>query len=1829
MSFVIPVLAIMPKNAVHFSKELRIDNEGDFLYTIGRYLLYLSRNVICYAMRKKRKGEISMKKLSKIGLLILALALICAGIVVSVSGAESKDGLVSYVDETGTNMEGSFEEAWANAAPDSTIKLLGNCEMVEKVYLEGKNLTVDIGNHTLISTDVSAFELMEGTTLNVMGNGKIALDGMLATSTKENVTFSIEGTAGTKGIDIVHTGKANHRIVYTDYGTWSFKNLDVLSTVDGKGWNAFFEMRNVSSSTYNCDVDFTFDTVHMVHDAAYVSHPGQFIVNVAGTGHLSVLNSTFVTEHSAIKSGISNNLGEEVIFIKNSLISCVTHRTSITGQDDGNFSARNYAILGMDDKFKGSPKGIINIEDSFLESSYRTICFENETGDIENNIANLKNSTLKVTSLNGNDDSENISRAIVLNLEGNSTIINIKQSLAGKTGSKQPYAIASEGTRTNIHGLTTSKSWETGFVVVESVDEKNGKQNLVSSAESQVYKWVYDPIGNADAPYVLVKRTFEEVDGEKVETTMDGINRPDAYKFSGFETFRFKNIATTLYTEYLLYKDDKSTGTWEAYEPFGQSNGKGNPNSGDALNKSKNKMENYHWAQRGGSYYIAGTDQNKYMKYWVDPGTSTSGRVTLAGNSAPFWVIGEMVPSSENDYKFVRTKVKGEERKAVMIVDLDFGTDTGFYPDLNFKFASRYKLSDTKFDELAQIGTNWFEIRKGGTIKNNLGITGTGWEEGTVVPTPQLKPANEWNHLSVVFYSDPNYSGGLAYVYLNGELMGTQAFYTTGANDTVYLQGVRVDIPRDQFANGSLCIDNMSLRCYDDYQVEGEADGGAKSPEKYMIASAPGKYINSFAAVSGNTYRGADLETLQKKAEELGTVIRLQKDFNGTIKSNVDIYTNGYEMNLTDESYGANITYDENTGNSLYQFMKEYKDYELLYYWYFGEYQNAEQMKNLDYYLKTSVTIGQLPTYTGSAIPSVKDIEAFVQKIHSGWHSAGDDKVVENIVPITYSMIVANGGVPTAYDANDNPIYGNRQPIYMYPSYSYESPTAYIKNADGTIVDMSYGDLESSQLLKGLEPGETFVLCDDVQIDDSCVNNVYTADKAKYGGGFTYSSSSEMKVIEYTDEQIAAMQEASAKMALDLNGHTISIGHATKRGTLIYVASNVTFSVYSSQPGGKISSVQGQANSPGINGNRILGIHNNKDKDNDPSNSFNVYNAHLKVGTVEVDGEIIPGSNLTLYGCVLVEGQNGDNSCTIEVDGINAVRHNADSGGAFMVRNYSGTMKISNTAIIAPTSSSVVSAVYNTLSDAAKYLSPEMMVENCIIINNGEGIIDNSGSAPGANVITLKNVVTNGKIEFTNPSKGESNVVIDTGVVAKAINPNNRSRIVYASGVISGKYNQNMNMASLTDAGIFEVLIPAEINSTNVIDYEAKKVYIVEAGKEDLAPDVENASVLTLPMLPFGTGTTADLVKVTFMGLDGNPAKSEYFVKGGMPTAPEITDYELSDFTTLKFTGEFDKKIAPVNYTTVYNPKYEVVNNVTGLKSSVSFYTSFNINIYVPYEYKSYLKRATANGMELEIKDVVVDGVQYVMCSAPVTPDKFASKFKFSLGFDEASFDVVYKGTCEITTSVMDYAKAILSDTDGLYKDADKALVYAALNYANEAILYANSEENEAVSALVEEYKSYAAAEPEDKYTEAFEQTNLSAAFLKATVKLDSAPAIVFTLRRDFRGVVNFTINGETKTFNVNANNERTITLDGLSISAFTADIAITVEGHIGGSESAIINDGQYNLATFAKYHLENGTYGENDIPTDSQLASKKALAVIDAVYAYAAAAEAYVAEQN
>ena len=114
----------------------------------------------------------------------------------------------------------------------------------------------------------------------------------------------------------------------------------------------------------------------------------------------------------------------------------------------------------------------------------------------------------------------------------------------------------------------------------------------------------------------------------------------------------------------------------------------------------------------------------------------------------------------------------------------------------------------------------------------------------------------------------------------------------------------------------------------------------------------------------------------------------------------------------------------------------------------------------------------------------------------------------------------------------------------------------------------------------------------------------------------------------------------------------------------------------------------------------------------------------------------------------------------------------------------------------------------------------------------------------------------------------------------------------------------------------------------------------------------------------------------------------------------------------------------------------------------------------------------------------------------------------------------------------------------------------------------------------------------------------------------------MFTLRSGFVGTVTITYGDKTVTHTASSDKDRTIIINDISIADITSDITITAEGTIAEA-SANVTEGKYNLSTFAKYHYDNAQYAENEIPTDSQLASAKILSIIDAIYAYSAAANA------
>ena len=104
-----------------------------------------------------------MKKFSKIFCLILAVALICTGLIMVVNADESTYDLASAV--TGAEAEG-------------TVTLTGNAQIDSAITVD-KDLTLDLGGYTINSNAEVLFEVKGDVTFTITGTGAINVDGMV------------------------------------------------------------------------------------------------------------------------------------------------------------------------------------------------------------------------------------------------------------------------------------------------------------------------------------------------------------------------------------------------------------------------------------------------------------------------------------------------------------------------------------------------------------------------------------------------------------------------------------------------------------------------------------------------------------------------------------------------------------------------------------------------------------------------------------------------------------------------------------------------------------------------------------------------------------------------------------------------------------------------------------------------------------------------------------------------------------------------------------------------------------------------------------------------------------------------------------------------------------------------------------------------------------------------------------------------------------------------------------------------------------------------------------------------------------------------------------------------------------------------------------------------------------------------------------------------------------------------------------------------------------------------------------------------------------------
>lgn len=1744
-----------------------------------------------------------MKNLAKLLTLLLAVALICGMLVLVTSAA---DGDVAQVNGTPYP---TLEAAIAAAGAEDTVSLIANATVADTIVIT-KNVTIDLAGYKLASGASPVFTTDAETTLTIKGTGSIETQGTLyaATTASAKPTFNVIGTANTAGIYVEYgatvMNDANNGLVTMLQGTANVKNATIhVAELSGfKGNDSIFASDVVKVD--GTDVSFIAEGANFNFDTVKISsnHMGGsanvYIAEAMNKGKITFVNSSYVGPMSGFHAGLArqDSIDDVCVLFENSEF-----------YNAGNVTQRAYFVDGMPNNGINeaviSTRGTILIKNSFASCAGRFACGSLAT--IDNGKVVVDNSTISVggSTSNGNP-AQQFFRGYAVYITNNSIIgSNIGFGVHGKFETE------------------TEPKEVLGYHYVECVEVgTRASKNNVSGAYVKLpadTQWVYDPAGNFEYPWLLVNKAdaanyktpnftlFTNMDDVRVNKSKVGDLGGASKVFVSLEKALFSN----------------------------RMNNKGNQNNAS----EQNTWTKIQWDMKHGHLYaVVSANGNRFIEY-----TTT----TLTNTTDPYFVFGGGNQGNNADSKtYIRemAEIKNGDtvvhpahaRRKVVVAEVDFGTTSpNGYTEVNIGAMARWGTGGKNNSNSLKVF-----LSKDGTISTTLDKIEGSLDDSQI----KLNPNGQWNRMTMVFYSDPSFADGIAYVYINGQLIGTTFFFNHSKvdkgvawdADQTYVQGIRFNINKNQpFADNNIVFDNIALFAYDNYLGENEADGTAETaavhnPALYVNQVPNGRYINADYEVAGVQY--TDINAALAAANALGTVAHLRGNVETPVTVTTDgtLVTNGYTIALTDDSYAAKINEVDGKAAS-YEFKEEYNSYTQDFYWLNLD---ATDITDEEQYTPTTVGVGKVAVAPWT-FPAVVDPAAGTAKIQTGWY--------------VDELMLEEGQTAPLWDEAPVSIFDamNGAPVILTPAYETVNVTSYVLK-NGELFSTQLTNAETYAAYKGLKDGQTLVLCADLIIT---ATTDFDNNDPKYTGGVEIDN-------DYTAEDLAALKAASAKIAVDLNGYQM-LANTQSRVNIARVRRNTTLSIYSSRPGARVYSMGLSNGNP--NGQRMFTIFGGTEKFWEAEN---VYNAHIELGTY---GEY-PGSNLTLEGGVILEGLVGDNSTSISADGVLMISTNSTSSGAVMTRYYDGEIRVTNCTLLNPTRNSVIDmkcyyAKNNAPSDindpnsgrssqdkkVIRVFTPYVYFENCVILNRGnnnDSIIGNNGDGTGV-CLVFKNVVTNGRL---NPSNiGNYRIRIYENVASSNFAMGS-TELANSETTEVVKYNEPFNLqsynASLITNDYVKVTVPTEWAGTTLLTREQ---YYVEAGKRDTIPAEDLASaeayanwiagggkenefagtrveIHEILGLTGGTVLKENAVSVTYAPITTFDAEEEEVVEPTVVRVKKGSKFDINwfipadvNYNATKLT--FDTYADAPEYVTedvVVTPTMKLVANVNGVLANLSIYADFNINVFLPIAYKPYVT-ITVDGVALATVDVDMDGdgtADYIKVTVNKAPDKADENVVFTINVSENGANF----TCTATVSIASYAEAILG---GNYTAAEKQLMYYTAAYANEAYKYFGNtaEDNATLATLLANYDSAKGEYVADEtYAGAVTDTGLANVFANATVDLGSAPKFVFTLKDGFAGTVTITYGhySNTVTYTVTAEDSRTITLTGMKAYNFSTDIFVNAEGTIGG-ETVKVENGMYNLDTFVKYHVDNAATNEE---------SAKVLALLKAFYNYCVVANAYKA---
>ena len=466
-----------------------------------------------------------MKKHSKIIVLVLSVALVIAGLALSVSADNGTPG-ATYSDGEGGSLSATTLEAAFAAAPDNDlITLTGDTTVTAPIPVVNR-ATLNLNGYTLTVNAEKLFTVSENVSLDIVGTGTINLDGMLAEySDSVNADFSLVGSGN--GININHNGSKKTTVTKARSGIFEFKNANIVATPNTE---TAFTMPGGASVTY----DMTGVNIDTTGSTSVDSNSGVFYI--ANGGHLNLKNCNIDTNGVVVEIQSQSARLENFITIDGCYLRSYnkTKDTAIFG---------SYATIHSD----------ILVKDSFLESTNRPIMINNS---VNGAAVILDNSTL----VQNGDRGAQISRTcnvVVKNgskLAGSMSNVTLfhdtyntsKAALEGFSATPVHYYLY-EGARFNHHvyntmvntdmvelkdasGTVLKSYYKEEYIRFAEVDAE-GNVTFVKPSDSNKLTIIYDPAGDKGYPYVVAP-TSEQIPNLYTKTEDGAISLNTLWKAS-------------------------------------------------------------------------------------------------------------------------------------------------------------------------------------------------------------------------------------------------------------------------------------------------------------------------------------------------------------------------------------------------------------------------------------------------------------------------------------------------------------------------------------------------------------------------------------------------------------------------------------------------------------------------------------------------------------------------------------------------------------------------------------------------------------------------------------------------------------------------------------------------------------------------------------------------------------------------------------------------------------------------------------------------------------------------------------------------------------------------------------------------------------------------------------------------------------------------------------------------------------------------------------------------------------------------------------------------